>query len=292
MVYWVYVIECQDLNVYIGQTKRLYRRFNEHTQGRGSVNTGKYKPKKLIGLYKIGDNYSFLQYRQQIIKNKEYNKFTIKDWGIDEESGKLEIENHITEMYLYLRRRDSWDELRDDYDDSLNDKFTYDDGEWGKIKGGKYTKDTLNNPTAKMNEDDIIDRPCCHCKYPCEIKISKDRNCIYYVCALKNVWDDFFNGLIIEKPCDYYEIYKEDTYIKKQYEINEKKIKESWLQNFPKSQYKIHPEPCIKCNKTEYLPIFAYGCVRRLCQECLSNKDDELSKEYTISKTKCLLLDD
>jgi len=126
MVHWIYVIECEDKYIYVGTTKRLYRRFNEHSRGCGSVNTGNHKPLYLVGLYKVGDNYSFIQYRKQLLKKKEYNKFIIQDWGIEEESGKLDVENHITELCMYLRGTESED-------------FMYGDGKWNKIRGGKYT---------------------------------------------------------------------------------------------------------------------------------------------------------
>jgi len=274
----VYVIECEDKNIYIGETKRLYRRFNEHLTIYGSVNTTRHSPEKLVGLYKVKDNYSFLKYREQINKKKEYNKFTIEDWGNDDENGNLDVENHMTELYFYLRNNTN------------NSSFIYNDGEWKKIKGGKYTKELSINPILKLNVDDINDRPCCHCKYPCEVKISKDKKYIYYVCSLKNIWEDFSGSITTYYPCDFYKIYTEDAYIKKQYEINKSRLGEKWFQNIPRSLYKVNPESCIKCNKTDYFPVFAYGCVRRLCQTCLSNKYNELKSEYSIEK--CLIIDD
>jgi len=270
MVHWIYVLECKDKNIYVGETTRLYKRFNEHMSGSGSQNTGLHKPNKLIGLYKVGDNFSFMNYRQQIINKSEYNIFTINNWGNEEDIGYLDVENHITEIYFYLRSNDT------------DDNFLYCDGEWQKIKGGKYTKhNILNNPTELMNKSQLIDRPCCDCGYPCEVKISRDKNSIYYVCALNNVWDGFFRGFKIGRPCDFHKIYDEDTNVKKQYKINVKKLGESWMENIPISQYKIHPEPCIKCNKTGYMPVFSFGSVRRLCQDCLSNAYEDLRNKYS-----------
>jgi predicted GIY-YIG superfamily endonuclease len=221
MVLWIYVLESEDDYIYIGQTKRLYRRFNEHLAGNGSVNTHRHTPEKLIGLYKVSDNYSFLKYRNAIIKNKQYNKFLIEDWGIDEESGNLEIENHITERYFYERKDN------DSYGGGL---------EWYKVRGGKYTGQSLEhiverykfasenktsysaqNPIANIKIEDIIDRPLCNHGYPCEVKISKDKKYIYFSCSLKNVWEDFYDRIDVDKPCNFYKIYDDDIKLKTEY---------------------------------------------------------------------------
>jgi predicted GIY-YIG superfamily endonuclease len=280
MVHWVYVLECVDRNIYVGETTRLFSRFNEHISGKGSVNTSFYKPKKIIGLYKVNDNYSFLTYRNSIIKKKEYNRFLIEDWDKCDGDNLL-IENHFTEIYKHLRKNISDDD----------DSFMFDDGECNKVRGGKYTK-MLGCPEF-IDSNDIIDRPCCDCKYPCEVKLSRDKTKIYFVCSVKNVWDGFDSkGLNIEDPCDFFKVYDEDMYIKKKYEINiEPKIKESWLSNVPISKYKIHPEPCIKCNKTDYFAIFAFTKVRRLCQECIVTSYCELKETYSFNSNKCLIVD-
>ena len=271
MVHWVYVVECEEGYIYIGETTRLYRRFNEHLKGNGSVNTGRHKPKWLVGLYKVADNASFMQYRHEIINENEYNKFTISDWGEDDSSN-LEVENHITEMVLYLRTN------------SKGGQFMFEDGEWEKVKGGKYTRDVTRNPIIKMNARDIIDRPCCDCGYPCEVKISQDKKTIYFVCSLKNTWPDFFHGLEIAEKCDFYKVYTEDVYIKKQHEINEKRLKEVWCQNLPTSF-----DSCIKCKNIQYNMIYAHGYRRQVCYRCFTNKYDELKSEYDRG---CLISDD
>ena len=47
---WIYILKCSEdyeNNIYyIGQTKRLYRRFWEHDGGKGGVNTSIYKPEE------------------------------------------------------------------------------------------------------------------------------------------------------------------------------------------------------------------------------------------------------
>jgi len=218
MVHWIYVLECEDDYIYVGETRRLYRRFNEHITSRGGANTIKHKPNKLIGLYKVNDNYSFMRYRNTIQTGK-YNKFIIDNW--ENEGDNLLIENHITERFFYERREN------DSYGGGL---------EWYKVRGGKYTRESLDetvngykwasekegrhymsrNPIETIPVDSIVDRPLCKCHCPSEVKLSKDKK-IYFVCALKNIWDNFFPDLQIDKPCDFWQVYIDDIAIKKAY---------------------------------------------------------------------------
>lgn len=281
MVHWIYVLECDDDYIYIGETTRLFRRFREHIYHNGSVNTTRHTPQRLIGLYKVGDNYSFYKYRNEI-RNGEYNRFTVNDWGEDEDSANLLIENHFTELYFSLRSK---------IDERLD--FRYEDGRWYKIRGGKYTKHLVSNPTINMNPEDILDRPMCHCELPCEVKLSNDATKIYFVCALKNVWEDMEIDLYVETPCDYFKVYTDDAYIVKQYElIQEKLSKNTWVMNLPTSQYVRRPESCILCKKQNYIPIWCYGKTRNVCQPCFSNKFDELQNKYKINLGSCLISDE
>ena len=257
MVHWIYVLECEDDYIYIGETTRLFRRFNEHLYRNGSVNTSIHEPVRLIGLYKLGDNYSFYKYRNEI-RNGEYNRFALDDGGGEaNEVNNLLIENHFTELCMYLRKEDN--------------NFIFADGQWNKVKGGKYTKQIYSNPVSAMNIEDIFDRPSCKCGMPCEVKLNKDKSKIFYVCALKNTWEDMEIDISVNLPCDYFKLYNDDIYIKKQYDIIQEKLKEYWVKNLPKSAYKINPESCISCNKENYLPIWCYSATRRVCQPCFIN---------------------
>ena len=73
-MHWIYVIECENNIIYVGETNRLFSRLKEHCKKHtGSVTTHTVNPLKLIGLYRF-DN---------INKKKA-----------------LEIENLITEMIM------------------------------------------------------------------------------------------------------------------------------------------------------------------------------------------------
>lgn len=283
MVHWVYVIECEDDYIYVGETTRLFTRFNEHLRSRGGSNTIKHKPVKLIGLYKVNENHSFMKYNNTI-KTGEYNRFILEDWENDGDN--LLIENHITERFLYERRENDY------YGGGL---------EWYKVRGGKYTRETLDeivakykwasekegrfcmyrNPIEYIPIDTIVDRPLCKCHCPSEVKLSKDKTKIYFVCALKNVWDNFCSDLQRNTPCDFWKVYTDDKEVKRQYEVVKARSRESWVSNIPLSIYKIHPEPCISCSKTGYLPIFNNGS-RRLCQRCIFKNYNLLKGKYDV----------
>jgi len=292
MVHWVYVLECDDNIIYVGETIHLNTRFIEHLTGKGGGTTSKYKPNKLIGLYRVNENHSFIKYKNTI-KIGEYNPFLLDDWN--NIGNHLLIENHITERYLWERR----------------DNHEYGTGiEWYKVRGGKYTyksldetlhiaKEWCSRPNCikssyrcssselrSLKEEEVIDRPLCKCGYPSEVNLSKDKTKIYFVCALKNVWEGFCPYIRVATPCDFQQFYTDDKDMKAQYEVIKARSRESWVLNIPISMYKMHPEPCILCSKTGYLAIFNSGA-RRLCQSCILTKYDLLKEKYN---TKDLIL--
>lgn len=260
MIQWVYVLLCEHNYIYIGETSRLYGRFKEHNTGRGAKNTIEHKPIKLIGLYKVNNNNAFLEYRRGILLH-DYNPFLLDNWK-ELEGDNLLIENRITERYFFERRTADWD----------------------KIKGGKYTKDITANPIDKLDTTDLLDRPLCKCGYPSEIKLSKDKT-FYFICPLKNIWDDFKTYIKRDDACDFWQLYTEDIEIKVHYNITKNRSKEEWVKNIPLSLYKINPESCIWCNKINYTAIFNSG-TRRLCQSCMFNNYEEIKEKYN---TVCLI---
>jgi putative endonuclease len=290
MVHWVYVVKCDDDFIYVGETTRLYKRFAEHISGRGSQNTHKHMPRELIGLYRVNNNHSFMNYRYDIL-NKRYNKNHVDDWG-EEEGDYLRIENHITERYLYERRNNN----------------EYGTGkEWYRVRGGKYTRQNLDdiyygyksaseikgrgfgasNPVSDLQPNEIIDRPLCRHGYPAEVNIKKDKTMIYFTCPVPK-WMDSFEGLDIDEPCGFWKDYEEDRIIKIQHGINQERLKESWMYNIPPT-LRMEPDPCVVCNKKDYYPEWALGKVRRLCSGCLCDRYEELQKKY---KDICLFVDD
>ena len=218
MVHWIYILECNDNFIYVGETECLYKRLTQHIKGRGAKNTHIHVPQKLIGLYKVYDNFSFYQYNSAIQHNINV-KNIIDNWGF--EGDNLFIENRFTERLFYERRNN----------------HEYGTGnEWYRIRGGKYTRDNLDEsmfhaktlcerpnripgslimttPIYKIPENEIDDRPICFCGMPSEVKLSNDKTKIYFVCATKNVWDTFFNGIQVNKPCDFWKYNIDSKYV-------------------------------------------------------------------------------
>ena len=50
---WIYILKCDNGYFYVSETTRLYRRFWEHFDGKGGVNTSTYNPENIIAIYKL-----------------------------------------------------------------------------------------------------------------------------------------------------------------------------------------------------------------------------------------------
>lgn len=260
MVHWVYVLCCDDGYIYVGETARLYGRFSQHLNRRGANCTSDHMPRSLMGLYRVNENYSFLRYRNSI-RNDEYNKFIVENWSEDD-GDHLEIENLITRRHFYQQGDD-----------------------WENVYGGKYcgSRRPSANPARIMDINDVVDRPLCKCGQPCEVKLSRDKSKIYFVCSLSNITDDwrtnFFDGLVVHNKCDFWQIYTDDKLVKERYERGLNKLGEPWFQFVP-GAVGMSMVPCVMCEKDVYHPVFAFGRRRSVCQKCLALRYLELKAKY------------
>ena len=66
-MHWVYIINCENNIIYVGETKNLYSRLHQHTNNKGSKHTIENKPQSLSGLYKVQGHYRLLLYNREII---------------------------------------------------------------------------------------------------------------------------------------------------------------------------------------------------------------------------------
>lgn len=278
---WVYVLKCEDDYYYVGETKRLYRRFWEHIDGFGGLNTSIYKPTGIVAIYKVNTLGKFFEYNNNVIdtinKNDKngYNKWLLKDFDDDDddEYDNLYAENNITECLMI-----------------------YNKDNWKKIRGGKYTKFIEYN--FPVNEY-IKELPMCNCGLPCDIKKNQNKNYLYFRCSKKNMWNDFKKQFDIEEePCNFYMEYIKDL----EFRLNEntkfedrcKTLKELfkksyWLKNVSKYD-DYEPEVCIGgCNKGYSYSKVSYNYKElNLCYDCFINKNEELSKKYKL-KSECLI---
>ena len=177
MVHWVYVLQSSDTDaIYVGETTRLYRRWHEHSTGRGGVTTSSDNYDTLIGLYNVSHNINFLDYFKDATQHQKHDWKLEHYWNDEvDRSLALEVENHITERYSY-------------------------DGK--DVKGGKYCRDGCSINTANFT----VDRPLCKCGLPCEVNLKKDKTKIYFTCPVP-VWVDY--GYNIPEKCNFWKEYEQ-----------------------------------------------------------------------------------
>jgi hypothetical protein len=215
-MHWVYVLECEENRIYVGETINLFKRLNEHIRGEGGENTRQYRPKCLRGLYKVSVNSNFLDYMTDIIGYAEEDsenqsivdvlREKFENMGYSENRIKekaLVIENYITER-LMIKADDVY-----------------------KVRGGKYTKDDVDYKMCGEGCRVLKDRPLCDCGYPCEVRcfVNNKKHSLYFLCSLKNVWckmNDDIRNIEIGKPCSYYREYLDDIEFRVQFKKERK----------------------------------------------------------------------
>ena len=191
-MHWVYILKCSNDHYYVGETTRLYRRFWEHHDGNGGINTFRYKPEEIVAIYKVPMLCNFFEYNDLVnsnIFNIYFNRCkTILDYfneTNEEDYDNLFAENSIAEC-LMINNKDSWKNIR----------------------GGKYTNFNIDYkfPTSEH----IKHLPLCNCGLPSDIRKNEESNYLYFRCAKKNIWSDMKNIFDIqEEPCSFfYEVYK------------------------------------------------------------------------------------
>lgn len=191
MVHWVYVLQSSDTDgIYVGETTRLYRRWNEHVTGRGGVTTSNDNYDTLIGLYNVTHNIKFLDFYTSA--DTFDNPIMRTSWGWDGEcykSDALQVENHITERYRIERKN------------------------FFNIKGGKYCREDCVYDLTNVT----IDRPLCKCGYPCEVNMQKDKTKIYFTCPVP-VWTNTFSDIDTPEKCNLWKEYEPYRTLREQHE--------------------------------------------------------------------------
>lgn len=268
-MHWVYILKCHDGCYYVGETKRLYRRFWEHIEGRGGLNTSVHIPENIVAIYKVPVLWKFFEYNHRVVNRIcniyfNRNKELLEDFNgqdSEEEYDHLIIENNITELLMYNR------------------------GNWRKVRGGKYTRFDIDYPLPK-DECILKSIPLCDCGLPCDVKKNEEHNYLFFRCAKKNMWNDMreeFN--IHDDPCKFFMKYTKDIdynlyYEKKRKEIGRLVNKSYWLQNLIGEQHEYCIGNCGKKYDGENTVRYSRKAIN-LCFDCFVNKYEELSKKYT-----------
>jgi hypothetical protein len=275
---WVYILKCSDDYYYVGETKRLYRRFWEHQEGIGGINTSTYIPECIVAIYKVSTLGKFFEYNN-IVMNKICNIYfnrgdtLLEEFNnTDDEYDNLFAENNITECLM------------------LNNKYN-----WKKIRGGKYTRFGIEY-TLPINES-IKNLPLCNCGLPCDIKKNDEHNFLYFRCAKKNMWADMKEEFDIQdEACNYFMKYTKDIEYKIYYEQQKKRIsdlinKSYWLKQLVGKHYEFCVGGCGKEYDGNNTIRYSRTAIN-LCFDCFINKNNELSKKYNINnflKGNCLI---
>ena len=258
-MHWVYVLESEEGEIYVGETTRLYRRFNEHQTGRGGSNTSRMNIQKLRGLYNVGNNTSFLGYKDELIEGK-YNSKCSQFWGKDESKEEAcQIENAITKQYICKLQ-------------PVNKRFS--------IRGGTLTTDhrVENFVFSDEYKNYVAERPLCYCGSPAEVNLTKDKSKLYFNCPVSKPsnWDNFYGQIEVPNNCKFYQEFKPYSAAKEKYEQLRKRQYEWWVSKLPE----YDGDRCIKCNTSEYNPVWSAGKNYLCCEECFQTHYESLKEEY------------
>jgi hypothetical protein len=287
--HWVYVLKYYYIDdeykerihgLYIGETTRLYRRFNEHIHGNGGKNTKYFGDTtdriQLVGLYDVSNNCEYEKYKYVISTFYDYYSIMqfeelVKQWrwrtqNESEEHDFLMIENCITEMCITLNKNTNV-----------------------VVKGGKYTKDR----SYKEMTFPTYERPLCKCGYPSEVFLSKKSE-VWFKCAVSNTnWLDYHDRLFtISEPCDFIQKYIGDIELRQKYDTYNKsveKIPKIW--NVGRDENWLQSTPCIVCKKRKYSPIYSNG-YRAICKLCLEERFDDIDTTVNNHKGIFMLRED
>lgn len=197
-MHWVYVLECEDNRIYVGETKRLFRRWNEHQNGLGGINTSTYEPTKIIGLYKVSNYESFSTYDYFAKEIGKIRTDILKNWGSGESYKAREYEDFIT-LSLMKENGDNWN----------------------RVIGGSYCQSFRPMPAKLSNFETGV---MCKCRIPAEINYSKGNDFLYYNCSR---WGKEYLldncGLDYDYPCNFWQKYTGDEEAKRLREERQRK---------------------------------------------------------------------
>lgn len=236
MVHWVYVLKCEDDRIYVGETRSLYKRWNQHLNGTTKC-TKAFPPLYIIGLYNISKNIAFINYQNDNNLGKLLATFNIYwDEMYTNNISNFDIENYITEHFM-KNLQDNWWKVRGGKYTNLIDTVSYEFHCQNKICKDNTCDDCIfwSHKRKEMIEsgfeqldnsvnihelsncsnpviDFLPDRPNCHCGYPSEINMYNNE--LYYNCPLKsgNKWIEF-DDLDIQENCNFYKKYTSECLI-------------------------------------------------------------------------------
>lgn len=189
-MHWIYIIKCNNDKAYVGETKNLFSRLNQHISNRGSKHTIENKPEAICGLYKVHSNYRFLMYCREI-ENENPNKEKIQ---------------HILDTFNDVEwNNKDWARKIEDF--MTENLLQYNDID---VNGGKYVNDNKHDIHKQFSVKELNIVPLCKCGFPAEIKMVKNSKYykLYFTCCLKNVWSGMrtdYKKIEIYPCCSFYQ---------------------------------------------------------------------------------------
>ncbi len=272
---WVYILQCSEDVIYVGQTSRLYRRFWEHERGEGGVNTSIYKPIKILAVYKLDIIGKFLDYNMYICN-------LVNDYNFYYYFNKLKNFNNMSECNFF-------DKLR--IENSITECLMIHKKNWEKVRGGRYVR--FDKKYKKPINRYLENLPLCNCGLPCDIKYNINKRFLYFRCAKKNIWESFRETFSIkEPPCNFFLEYTNDKpfrdNLNKKREEYKKEIcklfKQSrgWIENIPNFKTDMCNKCVGGCQRDIYKNIRYSYEDKRLCWNCFKNHNEALHQEFSI----------
>lgn len=263
MVHWIYILKCEEDVFYVGETTRLFRRFWEHENGCGGVNTELYPPETIVAIYPVHRVYRFLCHNENVSTNNYntgYNLFFNRGGSFED-------------FNVYDDENDSSDHLLTE--NFITEKLMIDNPiQWNHIRGGKYTRFEIEycfpiNPV-------VHDLPNCYCGFPCDVKKNEEGNYLYFRCAKKNMWEDLIEVFEVEEePCNFFIKYTKDHQYRIDCENRKKQIKQligqsDWLKQIKGGQFEYCLGGCGKVYDGDYCIRYARKAIN-LCFDCFLN---------------------
>jgi hypothetical protein len=243
-MHWIYILKCKTPFYYVGETTRLYRRFWEHSDGKGGLNTAEYEPEHIVAIYDVQNIQWFINYVNNVCNTPanyyRYSRKSLENFGIAEELRDPGITHRYAETYIaecLMKRTDN-------------------------VRGGKYTRFDAKYKTPNLTG---ISLPLCYCQLPCDIQVKSD-DTIYFRCPKKNIWEDMrINVNVADDPaCKFYQSY-DDCKIKKLANELKATVKQSpWIWTIPSGPYELCLGGCGK----EYDSDNCVRSSRNLCYSC------------------------
>ena len=293
-MHWIYIRKCYDnfdnQFYYVGETKRLYRRFIEHEDDKclNTFDTYSYP----VAIYKKDKISNFLEYNQEIYKLNNDDNYPLETYFSGYNNPKYILDN-----FEYLEDNDNYSKYYAE-NNIAECLMIHNKNNWENIRGGKYTRFDCNYKFPKNKHIEFL--PLCKCGLPCDVKKNEDKNYLFFRCSKKNMWDSFREEFDIDdEPCNFYKEYTEDKIIKTMCNKKEKKIKNLlkksyWLMNIKEDSSDPYGYCVGNCKKQNmnYNYIKYGGRYRTLCYDCFINKNKELQEKYDIQKNECFILSD